>query len=98
MFALQPEGFLGNAGRNLIVGPGLATVDFSLRKTFPIKGEDINLQFRSEFYNLFNRVNFGLPEWQIFTNTTGRPNPAAGRISNTSTSSRQMQFALKLVF
>ena len=98
MFALQPEGFLGNAGRNLIVGPGLATVDFSLRKTFPVKGEDIKLQFRSEFYNLFNRVNFGLPEWQIFTNTTGTPNPAAGRISNTSTSSRQIQFALKLIF
>ena len=98
LFTLQPEGFIGTAGRNILVGPGLATVDLSISRTIPLPREGVNLQFRAEFFNLFNRVNFGLPEWQIFTNTTGRPNAAAGRISNTSTGSRNMQFALKLVF
>lgn len=97
MFVLQPEGFLGNAGRNLIVGPGLATVDLSLRRDIPLR-EKVQVQFRAEFFNLFNRVNFGLPDWLVFTDTSGRQSGSAGRITNTSTSSRQVQFALKLVF
>jgi hypothetical protein len=97
-FVLQPEGFLGNSGRNILIGPGLATLDFSVARDFPLRGEDFKLQWRSEFFNLFNRVNFGLPEWRIFTDTSGRPNPAAGRITNTSTKSRQVQFSLKLLF
>ena len=97
MFALQPEGFLGNSGRNLLIGPGLVTVDLSISRTIPVR-ESVDLQFRTEFFNLFNRVNFGLPAFLMFTNTSGRPSGSTGRISNTSTSSRQMQFALKLVF
>lgn len=96
-FVLQPEGFLGNAGRNILIGPGMATMDVSLVRAFPLR-ENFQVQFRGEFFNLLNRVNFGLPNHQVFTNTTGIPNPAAGRISNTSINSRQVQLALKLVF
>lgn len=96
-FVLQPEGFLGNAGRNILIGPGMATMDVSLVRAFPLR-ENFQVQFRGEFFNLLNRVNLGLPNLQVFTNTTGIPNPAAGRISNTSINSRQVQLALKLVF
>ena len=96
-FVLQPEGFLGNNGRNTLIGPGIATVDLSVTRNIPLK-EQYQIQFRGEFFNILNRVNFGLPNWQIFTNATGTPNPSAGRITNTSTPSRQMQFALKLLF
>lgn len=96
-FVLQPEGFLGTAGRNILIGPGMASMDLSLVRSFPVR-EKLQMQFRGEFFNLLNRVNFGLPNYQVFTNTTGVANPAAGRISNTSISSRQVQLALKLVF
>jgi hypothetical protein len=97
-YALQPAGFIGQVGRNTIEGPGLATVDLSLVRSIPLPREAMSLQFRSEFFNLFNRVNFGLPIPEIFTDTSGRPNRTAGTILNTSTESRQIQFALKLLF
>jgi len=97
-FVLQPEGFIGNSGRSTVEGPGLATVDLSVVRSFPLPKEGMTIQFRSEFFNLFNRVNFGLPEPRIFTNASGAPNRSAGKILNTSTDSRQIQFALKLLF
>ena len=97
-FVLQPEGFIGNAGRNIIPGPGLVTVDLSVSRTIPLRGERLQLQFRGEFFNLFNKVNWGLPQTYVFTNATGVHNAGAGRISNTSTDSRQIQLALKLIF
>jgi hypothetical protein len=98
IYVLQPEGFIGQVGRNTIEGPGLATVDLSIVRTFPLPKEGMTIQFRSEFFNIFNRVNFGLPTAEIFTNTSGTPNRTAGTILNTSTDSRQIQFALKLLF
>jgi hypothetical protein len=97
-YVLQPEGFIGQVGRNTIEGPGLATVDLSIVRSIPLPKEGMTIQFRSEFFNLFNRVNFGLPTPEIFTNASGVPNRSAGTILNTSTDSRQIQFALKLVF
>ncbi|MBI2821441.1 MAG: TonB-dependent receptor [Acidobacteria bacterium] len=96
-FQLAEAGTLGNLGRNTAIGPGLATLDFSLVKNFHMS-EARYFQFRAEFFNLFNRANFGLPNANIFTDTSGNPSGSFGRISDTATTSRQIQFALKLLF
>ncbi|MCH7978256.1 MAG: carboxypeptidase regulatory-like domain-containing protein [Acidobacteria bacterium] len=99
-FALQPEGFLGNLGRNTMIAPGVATVDFSLAKTFPLSAitEDARIEFRGEFFNLFNRPNFGLPIDDVFGRRSLRPDSDAGAITETNGSARQIQFALRLTF
>ena len=96
-FELQDPGYFGNLAKNTVIAPGRATFDFSLIKNTSL-GESKNLEFRAEFFNLFNRANFDLPNRFIFTNTSGNPSPTAGRITGTSTSSRQIQFALKFSF
>ncbi|HKX32857.1 MAG TPA: carboxypeptidase regulatory-like domain-containing protein [Blastocatellia bacterium] len=89
----------GNLGRNAVTGPGFQNVDFSILKNTKLK-ERLNLQFRAEIFDLFNHVNFGQPG--NLAVATGPTN--FGVISNTrfqtgdSGSSRQMQFALKLIF
>ncbi len=80
----------GNAGRNVLYGPGRINWDFSLFKNFPI-GERFNVQFRSEFYNTFNTPQFGLPNASI-------GNPGAGTINGLAGNNRQVQFALRLSF
>lgn len=94
-FTLQEPGFYGNAGRNILIGPSLWTVDLSLLKNTYIT-EGVNLQFRAEAFNLFNRANFGLPLSTIF-NSRGRVS-SAGRLTHTVTTSRQIQFGLKILF
>jgi hypothetical protein len=94
--APNPLTLMGNAGRNSVIGPGLMTWDFSLFKNITIS-ERLKLQFRSEFFNLLNRPNFATP----FHNNTlfdqsGNPVGWAGAIDSTSTTSRQIQFGLKL--
>ncbi len=103
-FGVPAPGTLGNASRNLLLGPALSSVNFTMSKFFSL-GERARLQFRSEFFNLFNHTNFGLPSSQVFNTTAIDPrtgetqiNPAAGRIDSTSTKSRQIQFGLKLIF
>ncbi len=59
-FVLHDRGFHGNLGRNTLIGPGVATFDFSLFKNTAV-AEGVNLQFRAEFFNLFNRANFASP-------------------------------------
>ena len=81
-------------------GPGIVNFDYSVVKDTPIK-EQVHLQFRAEFFNLFNHANFGLPNASAFVQTPnggGAPNPTFGTITTTTTSSRQIQFALKLMF
>ncbi len=95
-FELQPAGFYGNLGRNTVIGPGLVTVDFSLVKTFPIR-ETHTLTFRSEFFNLFNRANFGIPNRSVFT-SSGAYAGNAGVIQELTTPSRQIQFSLRYSF
>jgi hypothetical protein len=95
---VQPlPGTYGNAGRNILEGPGLAETDLSLTKKFSLS-ERLSMQFRSEFFNLFNRANFNNPNPVVYALATGGPSPTAGVITSTSTTSRQIQFGLKLVW
>ncbi|MBI4443491.1 MAG: TonB-dependent receptor [Acidobacteria bacterium] len=94
-FTPSPTGTFGNLGRNTLVGPGRTTVDFSVSKNTGIT-ERTRLQFRAEFFNLFNRANFRLPSSGVFV-AGGRLSATAGRITNTFTA-RQIQFGLKLIF
>jgi hypothetical protein len=89
-FVLQERGFLGNVGKNTITGPGINNFDFVLVKNFSF-GEQRNLEFRSEFFNLFNRPTFARPGAFIDLGS-------AGRVSKTLNVSRQIQFGLKLNF
>jgi hypothetical protein len=92
---------VGNAGRNSVIGPGLATVDFSLFKNNYIKkiSESFNAQFRAELFNIFNRANFSTPfANEALFDQTGSPIGGAGSLSQTSTPAREIQFALKLIW
>ena len=95
--ALPAPGFFGNVARNTLIAPGIRTFDFALAKNVMLH-EDKTLQFRAEFFNIFNRSNFGLPGLTVFINDAGAVSPDAGRILTTTTTSRQIQFALKIVF
>jgi hypothetical protein len=95
------SGFFGNVGRDTYVGPGLATWDFSVLKDTRI-GERLALQFRAEFFNILDRANFNTPNLIVFTpptatNLTGLSG-TAGAITSTTTTARQVQFGLKLLW
>jgi hypothetical protein len=102
----NPYWRLGNSGRNFLIGPGLSNADVSLLKDNHLKwiSETFNLQFRAEFFNVFNRPNFAPPVSNITLfgfNKAKTLFPAvatAGQISSTATSSRQIQFGLKLTW
>ena len=93
------SGFYGNLGRNTLTGPGLATWDFSTFKTTTLH-ERLALQYRAEIFNLLNRANFNTPNLITFTasGTTTKTSGTAGAITSTSTTSRQIQFGLKLIW
>lgn len=95
---IQPlPGTYGNAGRNILQGPNLVETDFSVSRKFSFS-ERFALQFRSEFFNLFNHTNFNTPNPVVYAAATGLPSPTAGVVTSTSTSSRQVQFGLKLLW
>ncbi|MGB9067870.1 MAG: TonB-dependent receptor [Candidatus Acidiferrales bacterium] len=92
---------LGNARRNSVIGPGLATWDFSLFKNnyIPRISESFNLQFRAEVFNILNRANFGTPvDNSTLFNNKGALVAGAGALDNLSTEPRQIQFGLKLIW
>jgi hypothetical protein len=89
------SGFYGNLGRDTLIGPGLATWDLSFLKDTAIH-EKFNLQFRAELFNVLNRANFNTPNAIVFTPTG--ISPTAGVITSTSTTSRQIQFGVKLLW
>jgi len=88
-FVANNPGQYGNSGRGIITSDGIRNWDVSLFKEFPIK-ERRRLQFRAEFFNAFNNVNFGFPNLEVVTSTFGQVGSAAV--------SREIQFALKLIF
>ena len=99
-------GRLGNEGRNTLVGPAFRDWDLSITKETPLHwlGEAGNVEFRAEFFNILNHPGFGLPNKNVFTytnSTTTVPTAAsgtAGQITTYVNSSRDIQFALKVVF
>lgn len=100
-FELQPPGFLGNAGRNMLTGPGLVNVDLAFVKTNRCSalGEDGQIELRVEAFNVFNRTNFAIPNRVVFSPNEGQaPLPTAGRITSTMTDARQVQLGLKIRF
>ena len=96
-FVLPPAGTYGNVKRDSLIGPGTAELDLSLIKNTPLT-ERCKMQFRAEFFNLLNHTNFGTPNTIVFASASPTPSPTAGLITATSTTSRQIQFGLKLLF
>jgi hypothetical protein len=92
---------MGNAGRNSLVGPRLINFDMSLFKDNPVKriSETFNAQFRVEVFNAFNHTNFNPPTDNLaIFDGDGVLIGGAGQITSTATTSRQIQFALKLIW
>ena len=96
-----PATLLGNAGRNSLIGPGLAELDYSVSRNFamPSISESARLQFRAEAFNLTNSANFEppLPNISLY-NAKGAPLASAGIITATATTSRQIQLGLRLIW
>jgi hypothetical protein len=82
--------FFGNAGRNMLRGPRQRNVDFSVAKLIPIN-EKVHVEFRGEFFNIFNFVNFTSPAGNLNSSTVGV-------ISGTEGNPRVIQLAAKVVF
>ena len=93
----------GNSGRNTLIGPGTSSLDFSAFKNNRIQrvSENFNAQFRAEFFNVLNHTNFAQPinpdNTDIF-DSTGAPTGVAGLLTSTTTTAREIQFALKLIW
>ena len=93
----------GNAGRNTLNGPGLASVDFSVFKNNYIRriSENFNVQFRAEIFNILNRANFAPPTTPDNTDifdSAGSVSDVAGILSRTTTTAREVQFAIKIIW
>ena len=86
-FASPPAYAFGNTGRNILIGPGLETLDFSVDKDFHIR-EGLGMQFRVESFNLLNHPNFGIPGTSIGS-------PSAATVTNVITNARELQFAAR---
>jgi len=89
-FVPNEPGRYGSAGRNLFSGPGSLNTDLSVVKAFRISERYGNIQFRSEFFNAFNRANFGQPDRNLINATFGR--------IQTAGDPRIVQFALRYQF
>ena len=101
-FTLPQRGTFGDLARSSVIGPGYANVDLAFIKNTTIS-ETVDVQFRAEFFNILNRPNFNLPDPIMFAAganafVPGTRRGAAGSISSTITTSRQIQFALKIIF
>jgi hypothetical protein len=100
--ALSCYNLLGNLGRNTVIGPGLLNTDLSLTKDNHIKklGENFNIQFRAEFFNIANRTNFAPPTTNNLASLNGDGTVAQnfGVLTKTQVPMREIQFALKLTW
>ena len=94
-FVRPAAGTWGNLGRGVYTGPGLADVDFSIFKNVAVS-ERAHFQLRAEFFNLFNRTNLGTPNATVFSGPS--ISPSAGLITTLTTTPRQIQLGLKLMF
>jgi hypothetical protein len=87
----DPSRPFGNLGRNVARSEAIFNLDFGAHKDFPLPWESTRLEFRAEFFNLFNTTNLGAAQGNVLNN-------AFGAITSLSSPARQIQFALKLVF
>ena len=85
------KGHLGDASRVPVYGPDFVNTDFSVIKQFALPWENMGLNFRAEFFNLFNHAQFGLPVNDVSA-------PGFGQVNYTVNNPRLVQFALKLTF
>jgi hypothetical protein len=90
-FVAPPAGQLGNAARVPVYGPDFVNTDFSVIKKFALPWENMGLNFRAEFFNLFNHAQFGSPVNDVSA-------PGFGSVNSTVNNPRLVQFALKLTF
>jgi hypothetical protein len=100
--APSPANRLGDAGRNVARGPGLIDWDTSLFRNIPVTrvSDSFRIQFRFEVFNVINHTNFNpatSTSLQLFTQAL-TPITSAGNLTSTSTTSRQLQFALKVLW
>jgi len=100
-FQPQPIGVFGNLGRNSLVASGVRDIDFSIAKATRIT-ERTSAQLRLDIFNLANHTNFGFPNAALYVGQDGSgnvtPNGAAGQITSTATTSRQIQLSAKFIF
>jgi hypothetical protein len=91
-FVFPAQYVQGNAGRNILTGPGTVSTDLSLQRLFPLPlRESLRLEFRAEAFNIFNTPQLGQPGVTL-------GNASFGAIGSTSRPSRQIQLGLKLLF
>ena len=98
-YGTSPQCFnlMGNAGRNILTGPGLVNLDASVFKNIRIlNAERLNIQFRAEFFNILNHTNFASPGNTDIFDSAGQPTGVAGLLTSTSTDSREIQFGVKI--
>ena len=93
----------GNAGRNIMIGPGITSLDFSVFKNNHIRriSENFNVQFRVEIFNILNHANFApptTPDNSDIFDSSGADTGVAGLLSRTTTTAREIQFAIKIIF
>ena len=93
----------GNAGRNILIGPGTSNLDFSMFKNNYVKrfSENFNVQFRVEVFNILNRPNFAVPvtpDHSDIFDSAGASTGVAGLLTATTTTARQIQLALKVLW
>jgi Carboxypeptidase regulatory-like domain len=104
-FTAPYPGTFGDLGRDTLTGPGLSELDLSVAKSTTIR-EGLRAQFRAEFFNVLNHSNFTTPNPVVYSSgptpktptTEAQVSPTAGVVSATATTSRQIQFGLKLLF
>ena len=96
-FGLPDAGYFGNLGRGTLAGPGLFALDAALHKVL-WQTERHSVRFRFEAFNVTNHPNFRQPSGLALFDSTGARVGSAGRITDTTTTSRQVQMAVKWVF
>jgi hypothetical protein len=100
-FTLNAPLTFGDAGRNIVTGPGYVDLDYSVLKNTSLGGST-NLQFRAEMFNIFNHPNFGLPNSTLTSPSFGSlfqtADVAQNNVGLGSGGPRLVQFALKLIF
>jgi hypothetical protein len=89
-FTYANPGTFGNAGRNIVEGPGFTGVDFTIHKDF-VFSEGKTLEFRTEVFNILNTPNFGTPDIEF-------EDPTFGALLSTNHATREIQFALRFKF